>query len=384
VLLDKRSKAIADVRTSQLVVVATDKEMADVDSLIARLDTPTKEVLIEAKLVEISKNPTTSKGVDWSGTLQAQHIAFGNGVPYVTQPTVGNPGIPPSVTTVGTNVFVNSGTPATPSTPGLLSTVLQPGTLPGIQYNTQNGFNPSPFFLNADGVSAVLSFLNTEADAKVLSTPRAVTLDNQEAVLSVITAVPIFNTTAGTQGSPGGSQVNYTNLGTILKVTPRISANNTISLKVIPEVSDVGATITKTVGGLINQADEYEIRKIETRVVIPSGHTLVMGGLINDSSTKGNTKVPFLGDIPVMGYLFRQESKTQNKQNLIIFVTPTIVQNEDFAADHTTFLHTKMPDGKSESFGAWDRGNPQDWSKLFNSKKDKQSSTNTDEMDLNY
>ncbi len=83
------------------------------------------------------------------------------------------------------------------------------------------------------------------------------TLDNQEATLSVTTAQPIFLTTAGTQGSPGGSQVTYTNLGTILKVTPRISANNTINLQVIPEVSDIGGTITKTVswrnqsGGLL-------------------------------------------------------------------------------------------------------------------------------------
>ena len=218
-------------------------------------------------------------------------------------------------------------------------------------------------------MSAVLSFLNTEADAKVLSTPRAVTLDNQEAVLSVTTAQPIFQTTAGTQGSPGGSQVVYTNLGTILKVTPRISANNTINLHVIPEVSDLGGTVTKTVSGEINQADFFDIRRIDTRVLIPSGNTLVMGGLVSDNSTKGNTKVPLLGDIPILGWAFRQESKTQNKRNLLIFITPTIVQNEDFQPAQTDFLKTKMSDGPVEKFGAWDSGNPQDWSKLFGSKK---------------
>ena len=154
--------------------------------------------------------------------------------------------------------------------------------------DTAHGFDPATAFLNADGVSAVLSFLNTEADAKVLSTPRAVTLDNQEAVLSVTTAQPIFQTTAGTQGSPGGAQVTYTNLGTILKVTPRISANSTINLRVIPEVSDLGGTITKTVSGETSQADFFDIRKIDTRVLIPSGNTLVMGGLVSDNSTKGN------------------------------------------------------------------------------------------------
>jgi len=252
----------------------------------------------------------------------------------------------------------------------LISQVLSPGAIPMIQANTKDGFNPSTFFLNADGVSAVLSFLNTEADAKVLSTPRAVTLDNQEATLSVTTAEPIFKTTAGTQGSPGGAEVTYTNLGTILKVTPRISANNYINLRVVPEVSDLGGTITKTVSGLISQADFFDVRRIDTRVLIPSGNTLVMGGLVSDQVSRGNTKVPFLGDIPGLGWAFRSESKAQNKRNLVIFVTPTIVQNEDFQPTETAFLKTKAPDGKTADFGAWDSGRPQDWSKLMHSSKD--------------
>ena len=390
VLVDKRSKVIADSRTSQLVLIATDKEVVDVDQLVARLDTQTKEVLIEAKLVELQKNPSTTKGVDWSGTLQAQHINFGNGTAYLIPPTAGtpaSPGVAPTYTQISgsggiSNVF-SSGTPptgATPGTGGLISQVLSPGQIPMIQANSKSGFNPSTFFLNADGVSAVLSFLNTEADAKVLSTPRAVTLDNQEATLSVTTAQPIFKTTAGTQGSPGGAEVTYTNLGTILKVTPRISANNTINLRVIPEVSSLGGTITKTVSGLVSQADFFDVRKIDTHVLIPSGNTLVMGGLVSDSSSKGNTKVPLLGDIPGLGWAFRSESKTQNKRNLIIFITPTIVQNEDFQPTETAFLKTKLPDAKTADFGAWDSGNPQDWSKLMHSKKKAGEDTTYDDI----
>ena len=217
----------------------------------------------------------------------------------------------------------------------------------------------------------MLSFLNNNFDGTVLSTPRAVTLDNEEATLEVTTAQPIFQTTAGTQGSPGGSQVTYTNLGTILHVTPRISANNTISLKVIPEVSDIAGTITKTVGGLVNQADAFDVRRIETRVLIPSGNTLVMGGLVSDNRSKTDVKVPIMGDIPFLGALFRQDSKTQNKKNLIIFITPTIVQSEDFQPTETSFLKTKVPNIKSSDFGAWDSGTPQDWSKLMHPKKEK-------------
>jgi len=376
VLLDKRSKVIADVRTSQLVVVATEKEVAAVDELVVRLDTQTKQVLIEAKLVELSKNPTTSKGIDWSGTLQAQHFTFGNGFTTGTtitskgNTTANSTGDPVAGATAPPFVAVNPapgvGTTAGNTFGQLLNTVVGAG---GLSVDTARGFNPSTAFLNADGVSAVLSFLNTDADAKVLSTPRAVTLDNQEATLSVTRAQPIFLTTAGTQGSPGGSQVTYTNLGTILKVTPRISANDTVNLKVVPEVSDLGGTITKTVSGQVNQADFFDVRRIETRVLIPSGNTLVMGGLVSDSSTKGSTKVPLLGDIPVLGWAFRQEAKTQNKKNLLIFITPTIVQNEDFQPTQTDFLKTKMTEGAEVKFGAWDKGTPQDWSKLIRGNK---------------
>ena len=395
ILQDKRSKVIADTRTAQLIVLATDKEMVAVDELIIRLDTQTKQVLIEARLIETSKNPISSKGIDWSGTLQAQHVTFGNGnttgtyqssvggttainagtgslpVGTITPPYIGaNPVILSTTTPNGTFVSAN-GTGSTHGTTdgNVLNSVVGNG---GFGLNTAKGLFPATAFLNADGVSAVLSFLNSDLDATVISTPRAVTLDNETAKLSVTTAYPIFKATAGTQGSPGGSEVTYTNLGTILYVTPRISANNTISLKVIPEVSSLFGTSQKVVAGLVNQADIYDVRRIETQVLIPSGNTLVMGGLISDDRSKGYTKVPLLGDIPFLGAAFRSQSKSQNKKNLIIFVTPTIVEKEDFQPTETSFLKTKLKDQVgSPDFGAWDSGKPQDWSKLW--KKDKKS-----------
>jgi type II secretory pathway component GspD/PulD (secretin) len=384
VFTDKRSRVMADVRTSQLYVQATESEIAAIDELISRTDLQTRQVLIEARLIETSKNPTTSKGVDWTGTLQKQNIVFGNGLTTGTVTSsqgntygtstgalVGQTGQP----FIGTNTFgAATGNTSGNTIGSLLNSAVGNG---GLSLNTAKGFFPYTAFLNADGVSAALSFLNTDADAKVLSTPRAVTLDNQEATLSVTTAQPIFLATAGTQGSPGGSQVNYTNLGTILKVTPRISANNTINLRVIPEVSDIGGTIQKTVAGVINQADFFDVRRIDTRVLIPSGNTLVMGGLVNDNSTKGNTKVPILGDIPLLGYLFTSENKTQNKKNLIIFITPTIVTDEDFQPTQTEFLKTKMNDKPMADFGAWDSGTPQDWSKLIHKKSDSDSDSTT-------
>ncbi|MBI3849875.1 MAG: type II secretion system protein GspD [Verrucomicrobia bacterium] len=346
-LIDKRSKVIGDVRTSQLVVLATEKEMLGVDELVERLDTPTKQVLIEAKLVETSSNPKTKKGIDWTSTLQAQNLSLGNNAQRSAAPN--QPSTP------------GSGGPGTIS-PAPIGGLLQDPSK--FIVSTSGGLTPYTAFLNADGVKTVLSFLNSDADAQVLSTPRAVTLDNQEAILSVTRAEPIFATTAGTQGSPGGSQVTYTNLGTILKVTPRISANDFVNLKVIPEVSSVFNTITKTVAGTINQADEYDIRRIETQVLIPSGNTLVMGGLVKNNSNKTYTKVPVFGDIPVLGWAFRSESKTREKNNLMIFITPTIVTEDDYQVTaRTDFLKSTFVEEPELKPTAWDSAKPLDWSK---------------------
>jgi len=166
----------------------------------------------------------------------------------------------------------------------------------------------------------------------------------------------------------GGSQITYTNLGVILKVTPRISAANYINLHVIPEVSRIFDTVKKQVstgnGSGFYEADEYDIRKIETKVMVPSGNTLVLGGLIQDDVRNANTKVPILGDIPVFGYLFRADTKSRQKSNMIVFITPTIVQDDNFQPTSTDFLKTPVPNSDSVEgdWSAWDSGKPRDWS----------------------
>jgi type II secretory pathway component GspD/PulD (secretin) len=351
-LTDKRSKVMSDSRTSQLVVVAPEKEQDAVDILVEQLDKPTRQVLIETRLMEVSSSPSTTKGIDWSGTLQAQNISFGNNSTFITQPT-------PPTTTVGSG----GATVNTPGQPGLVSGVLaNPAVVLSTVGKLQQGF------LNADGLKAVLSFLNQDSDAQVIATPRVVTLDNQLAHIEVTRAVPIFNTTAGTQGSPGGSQTAYTNLGTILDVTPRISANDHIWLTVVPEVSSVFDTVTKIVAGVENQADEYDIRKVITQVLIPNSCTLVMGGFIRDNTKNIYTKVPIMGDIPILGYAFRHESKALDKDNLLIFITPTIVQDTDFQPTTTKFLQSSSlgPKSPMNARSAWNSAKPYDWSNPAN------------------
>ena len=353
-LTDKRSRVVSDSRTSQLVVVATESEQDAVDTLVEQLDKPTRQVLIETRLMEVSSSPSTTKGIDWSGTLSAQHVTFGNNLN--ANPTTISPGY--SGFPAG-QAITNGESPFLGINQELANLVNKPN----LAANTAAGFG-STAFLNADGVSAVLSFLNSDADAQTIATPRVVTLDNEPAHIEVTRASPIFATTAGTQGSPGGSQVTYTNLGTILDVTPRISANDYIWLTVQPEVSSVADTVTKIVAGVENQADEYDVRRVTTQVLIPNANTLVMGGFIKDNTQNQYTKVPVLGDIPVFGYAFRSESKGIVKDNLLIFITPTIVKDADFQPTSTEFLQSSSlgPKPSMNPTTMWNSAKPRDWS----------------------
>jgi general secretion pathway protein D len=343
----KRDRVVADARTSQLVVVATEQEQADVVTLVDQLDTADREVLIETKLVELSSNPSTSKGVDWSGTLQAQNVSFGNGVlQSASQSTTTLPGIPVT-TPAGTSPSGATTSPATTASPGsstLTSLITQPqnSLMPGgLSLNTASGLTPDIGFLSADGVKAVLSFLNQSSEAQVVSTPRLVTLDNETATISVITGYPIVNVTASTANTTGGSSITYSNVGTILQVTPRITANDFIWLKVVPDVSSYAGQQVISSGGQTYTPDIFESRHIETQVLIPNAHTLVMGGLVQDNPNASYTKVPILGDIPVLGLAFRSEKKSMQKDNLLIFITPTIIQNTDFKSANSDFLNSQ-------------------------------------------
>jgi general secretion pathway protein D len=339
-----KAQVIPDSRSSQLIVLATEKDLLGIDDLVQKLDTATKQVLIEAKILETTKNPSTARGINWEKTFSGQEVSFGNGVKEGTSRRI-----------EGTNGGLNQ----------LLSS-----TGPLLLMDTAQGFNPRTAFLDASGVRATLSWFNQDNATEVLATPRAVTADNEPATLSVTRALPIFKvSTGGTQTGPT-VDITYTNIGITLIVTPRISANNTIALKLIPEVSNVEAERdVQTVAGLANTANIYAIRKVETRVLIPSGNTLVMGGLIYDTLNRQKTKVPILGDLPLLGQAFRSTAKKRDKRNLVIFVTPTIVTDQDFTPTTTDFLKKKAPEDSSEFYDPeFDKKNildsvePYDWS----------------------
>ncbi len=336
-ILSARAKVIPDLRGQRLIVSATEREWTLISEVIEKLDTPTLQVLIEARILESSRSPQSLKGVDWTGTLQNQQITFGNGNLTGTSVT-GRPGATSTTTTElpGGRTLTSSTTAPSTLTETLTSTI--GGIVPGFTASTRDGISPAVGFLNADGLRATLSFLNSDAETEVISTPRSVMMDGQTAKLQVTRAFPIFTTTPGSANVPATTAITYTNLGTILEVSPRIAANSNIALKVVPEVSNIDSKDRQTIAGQINEANVYAIRRIETQVMVPSGSTLVMGGLITDNVNKSYTKVPILGDLPVLGWAFRKEAKTRNKANLLIFVTPTIIQADHFQSPSADFL----------------------------------------------
>jgi type II secretory pathway component GspD/PulD (secretin) len=377
--LTARSSIITDMRTHQLIVRTTEREVAGVQELIAKLDSATRQVLIEAKIVETVKDINSAKGIDWTGTLAAQHVSYGNGLTSV---------ITQSQTGSQTSQQIGAITPLTPgsgsasiTTNGSLLTTTIPGltaSAPGISANTLHGFSPSTAFLNADGVSAVLSFLNTDADTRSIAFPRTVALDGVQTELMVVQNIPIFEQqqSAPAAGASQGLATvlpNYdkevrgtilNEVGVKLTVVPRIAGPTNVQMDLRPEISSVDTQVASdTLDGQVNTSPIFDRRSIITQAVVPSGYTLVLGGLENDSDSKQQTKVPILGDIPGIGSFFRSNNKTHNKDTILIFVTPTIIQDSDFQPGNSEFLKSKGPAISRTEASPWDSAKPFDWTK---------------------
>ena len=375
--LSVKSQLIPDQRSSQLIVMTTARELPEAIKLIDKLDNPTRQVLIEAKLYETSRSPESIKGIDWTGTTSAQNFTFGNGATAGSATTtLGSGSGAGGITTPGGGHSVSSGGASFSNLTSLVTTI-GGGALSA---NTASGYNPATAFLNADGVSAVLSFLNKDSDTESVALPRTIALDGVMTELQVIRNIPVFEQqqSAGVGGQNNlvtfkpnyNLQVNgviLNEVGVKLAVTPHIVGVTNVHMTLQPEISQEEAALaTSTLGGQTSQAPIFNRRRITTEAVVPSGYTLVLGGLAQDIISKTYAKVPLLGDIPGLGLLFRHDDKSRSKQNLIIFVTPTIIDDGDYQRTPSNFLKTKFtpPAEMKDSF--WDDGKPYDWTKPSN------------------
>ena len=285
--------------------------MGEILNIVARLDSPRAQVLIEAAIVEVTLNKDTSFGAEVAAGDQR-----GQSVPLLSTSLNGS-----IQSLLGGVIDTNN--------PGSVSVVQGLATL--------NGPSLAAAKIDLDGVSfgAVITALSSNSDANLLSTPSIITLDNNEAKILVGREVPFRTgsfTTTGNGSSNPFTTVNRQDVGVELLVTPHVFDGNEVRLDVVQNISNVLPT---AVGGSTFADVVTSKRTIETTVLAGDGETIVLGGLIQDDVTETNRKVPVLGSIPLLGNLFKSKTTARVKTNLLVFIRPTIISNSEQATTLT-------------------------------------------------
>jgi general secretion pathway protein D len=291
----------ADKATNSLIIVASPIDFETIKDVIQKLDIRRRQVYVEAAIIEMGLAKARELGFEFQATnlsnLESSNKLSGIG---------------------GTN-FGNIATAA--SGPAGLATLtgLNVGAVKGtFTFNGQE-------FLN---IGALLHALQTDGNVNVLSTPNILTTDNQKAEIMVGENVPFVTGQTQSTATGGGSiltTVERKDVGITLKLTPQITSDDNVKLEIYQEISAITATAglnPNIVGPSTSK------RSASTTVVVKDRETMVIGGLIRDNVTSSTSKVPLLGDIPILGWLFKYKTTKVEKTNLMIFITPYIIKNE--------------------------------------------------------
>jgi general secretion pathway protein D len=314
-------KIVANKATNSLIINANPEDYEQIKSVLQKLDIPRSQVLIEALIMEVRGTDTLNLGVEWQ--------AFGGEVG--TDNSIDKLGFGGSLTNQGNLVNVI----------GAINEREIPASLGG-------GFNLGVFgnFIEVDGlefpsISALVTAVATRTDTNVLATPQILTTDNEEAEIKVGENRPFL--TQSRTGEQGVNDVfqsfDFRDVGLTLKVTPHISQNRVVRLELFQEITRVDEVATEATGATAPVTNK---RSADTTVVVQDGHTIVIAGLIQDAVTDTSTKVPCLGDLPVLGYLFKSKSNSNDKTNLMIFLTPHIIANPIEAAELSERKHSEF------------------------------------------
>jgi type IV pilus secretin PilQ/predicted competence protein len=301
--LSSKDPPQVDERTNTIFYRETRSNIDNVRKMLVQIDKPTKQVMIESRLVEVNANPRQSYGINWAGV-------------------VGSATAPQTVTYGGSRGVQDA-------QGKLLTTDLQPGNV-----NNNNLFGNLSHLaanqfaiLSVPQMSLTLRALNEDSDAEFLANPRIVTADNQQAKIEITRnqPVPQLNFNEQTATAVFGGFLDKT-FGNTLVVRPSVNKDDFITLSVKPEISNKVGDSTFIFAGAEVSSPIIDKRTLDSNVLIRSGDTLAIGGLLQDEVTKGRNKVPIMGDIPILGYLFQEHLNARTKRNLLIFVTPTILE----------------------------------------------------------
>jgi type II secretory pathway component GspD/PulD (secretin) len=281
---------IQDPRTNSLIVTDIPSQFDVIEKIVALLDTPTPQVMIEVEMLDVDKNT-----IDEMGISTSQHLLKATG----------------AITETKFPFFADATGSSTPAT---------------FQYGT----------LDSSVFTATLDFLTTDSKTKFLARPRILTLSNESAEIKITTeeATGVITTTAGAGGSVGAVTTTPERFetGISLKVTPQIDPQSgTVTMFIQPIVSQTKASpITNPDNGVPFR--DPEVRTSATTLRIKDGETIVVGGLIKTNDETNITKIPFFGDLPLVGAAFRHKEKKNEERELIVFITPHIVGQDNVVA----------------------------------------------------
>lgn len=303
----------ASKHSNALIVTAPQDIMQSLQSVIEQLDIRRAQVHVEALIVEVAEGSNINFGVQWA-SKDAGLMQFANGtqIPIGTLGAAISQAKPQKGSTV---ISENGATTINPDTNGDLSTLAQ----------LLSGFSGTAVGVVKGDWMALVQAVKNDSSSNVLSTPSITTLDNQEAFFMVGQDVPVLTgSTVGSNNSNPFNTVERKKVGIMLKVTPQINEGNAVQMVIEQEVSKVeGQTSLDVVFGE---------RKLKTTVLANDGELIVLGGLMDDQAGESVAKVPLLGDIPLIGNLFKSTADKKEKRNLMVFIRPTILR-DGMAAD---------------------------------------------------
>ena len=306
-VLSPRGDVSVDERTNSLIIKDVPDKIVEVRDLITKLDVPTQQVMIDSRLVIANDDFARDIGVRFGVT--------GVGVDGSNVGAV-------SGSLLGTDTIIGSAADNLRTT-GQPYPVAIPGLAERIGVNLAAAGAPSIAFsiLGADYlVDLELSALQKEGNGEVLSNPRVLTADNQEAVIKQGREIPYTVPSSG--NDPATTEFKEAVLE--LKVTPKITPDDRISMKLAIKKDEQGQLVSQAGGGFVPSIDK---REIITNVLVNNGETVVLGGVFEQNKATGKSSVPLLGDIPLLGYLFQENTASTIKRELLIFVTPQILKN---------------------------------------------------------
>jgi general secretion pathway protein D len=298
--------------SNALVITAEPDMMRSLEEVIRQLDVRRAQVLVEAIIVEVFEGDGTTLGVQWANE-RGGGTQFNNGVVGIGSLAVGVNQAQDKIIVDSITTTSNGDTVVVPTEKSQL------GDLSGLA-SLLGGVNGLLLGGVKDGWGAVLQAVSTDTNSNLLATPHLTTMDNEEAFFIVGQEVPIITgSTTGSSNANPFQSVDRQEVGIKLKVTPQINEGDAVQLLIEQEVSSVsGAT---SVDVIINK------REIKTSVIVDDGGTIVLGGLIDDAVQESVSKVPLLGDIPILGNLFKSTSTSVSKRNLMVFIRPTIIRD---------------------------------------------------------